>query len=891
MIINEIHIDGFGVFHNLSITKLDKGINILFGENEAGKTTLLNFIRYTLAGYPRQKDQRMSPLSGGSHGGRIKVQLKSGLEAILDRTGDGKTKLTYEGNTLTDETHWLQFVNNTTREFYENVFAFSLSELVNMESLSKSGVADKIYSIGAGLDISISELTRLIKGKTDEIYIPRGSAQRIPKILKDIQEKKNSLTSIQNNFPLYQELSERIAGLETEIHSISEDLKAERIEKEKADNFLKCYENFVSVVNIDRELAELPEVSDYPEEGLKKLNDLEKEKNDLAGKINELLNGSPGKKGIGEIENEIGSVTFNSGITGEKAKVNGLRSNLEKYKLLKETRSENLLSIEKLNRTVTEKLSSIDSRWTLQHIIDFKDILSRRGIVTGFRDKFESFKNEKNLLHGQKNALLAGEGRFNPGNLLFVISVIFLLISAGAFIYSLKAAGIISAVIALIIFFSRWFLLKESPASKLDVQLAGVEDAERKLSETFGAYLENELNLARNLPADTALSILDIIEELKKAILESDNIQLKITQTQDPFINNFEEDVKYLRQLIMKETDNYESDALAIIAEFDLSLEKAEKKKKLEEAIDDLKNELVKSQLSSDKTQESIDELLATINATDSEDFKLKYSVNNRIKDLTVKRGNDIKTIETIAGINQAETVIGYLKTHEKSSLTEDIRKCTENISAMTSGLNLKNTELGERRGKLKSIEGESELALKMTELEVEREKLSIAYKEWVSGKIALKVLTDVTKKYEREKQPVIIQNSGKYFSEITSGRYTRINVSMDKREINIFDSKEAIKNIDQLSRGTREQLLISLRLGFIEEYETRAEPLPIIVDEVLVNFDQARARKTAEIFQEFGKNRQILFFTCHPYVIDHFKKSSVNLIDLKKLVNDTQAI
>ena len=40
------------------------------------------------------------------------------------------------------------------------------------------------------------------------------------------------------------------------------------------------------------------------------------------------------------------------------------------------------------------------------------------------------------------------------------------------------------------------------------------------------------------------------------------------------------------------------------------------------------------------------------------------------------------------------------------------------------------------------------------------------------------------------------------------------------------------------MSRGTREQLYLAMRFGLIEEYEARSEPLPIIMDDVFVNFD-----------------------------------------------------
>ena len=95
MIYSEIHIDGFGIFNSFSSKNLKKGINILLGDNETGKSTLLKFLKYTLFGYPRLKDQRMAPLYGGDHGGRIKGILSTGKEVVFERKGNNQINLVY----------------------------------------------------------------------------------------------------------------------------------------------------------------------------------------------------------------------------------------------------------------------------------------------------------------------------------------------------------------------------------------------------------------------------------------------------------------------------------------------------------------------------------------------------------------------------------------------------------------------------------------------------------------------------------------------------------------------------------------------------------------------------------------------------------------------------
>ena len=147
MIIREIQIDGFGVFHDFSIQSFGKGINLIVGDNEAGKSTLLKFLKFTLFGYPKLKADRMNPLNGGQHQGQIRLILSSDREVILKRTGMDKIQLidTKEGELPSEE--WLPLTNQASSELFENIYAFSIDELINLESIEKSGVKDKIIRV------------------------------------------------------------------------------------------------------------------------------------------------------------------------------------------------------------------------------------------------------------------------------------------------------------------------------------------------------------------------------------------------------------------------------------------------------------------------------------------------------------------------------------------------------------------------------------------------------------------------------------------------------------------------------------------------------------------------------------------------------------------------
>src|ERR1043165_8671670 len=88
MKIDQVHIDGFGVWNDRTWGPLDPGANVFHGPNETGKSTLMAFIRSMLFGFEKRgSTKRYEPVNGGAHGGwldllvgdtRLRVQRKPG---------------------------------------------------------------------------------------------------------------------------------------------------------------------------------------------------------------------------------------------------------------------------------------------------------------------------------------------------------------------------------------------------------------------------------------------------------------------------------------------------------------------------------------------------------------------------------------------------------------------------------------------------------------------------------------------------------------------------------------------------------------------------------------------------------------------------------------------
>lgn len=139
------------------------------------------------------------------------------------------------------------------------------------------------------------------------------------------------------------------------------------------------------------------------------------------------------------------------------------------------------------------------------------------------------------------------------------------------------------------------------------------------------------------------------------------------------------------------------------------------------------------------------------------------------------------------------------------------------------------------------------------------QEDLREKSREWAVLVLARKILEKAVKVYEKERQPAVIVEAQAFFSTITGGRYMRIYSPLNSSKIYVEDREGRQKSVTELSRGTAEQLYFSLRFGFIREFERHSEPLPVVFDDVLVDFDPERCSSTCEAIKDLASTNQII--------------------------------
>jgi uncharacterized protein YhaN len=185
------------------------------------------------------------------------------------------------------------------------------------------------------------------------------------------------------------------------------------------------------------------------------------------------------------------------------------------------------------------------------------------------------------------------------------------------------------------------------------------------------------------------------------------------------------------------------------------------------------------------------------------------------------------------------------------------------------------NGQIGERLEKrggiaaqMQSMADDRQLPRLQLEVASVDRQIADAMKRWRVLAVLCRTLEDIRESYERERQPETLKEASSYLTRLTQGRYCRVWTPLGEKTLRVDDADGHSLPVESLSRGTREQLFLSLRLALAAGYARRGAALPMVLDDVLVNFDAHRAIAAAEVLRDFAAaGHQLLVCTCHEHI------------------------
>ena len=275
--------------------------------------------------------------------------------------------------------------------------------------------------------------------------------------------------------------------------------------------------------------------------------------------------------------------------------------------------------------------------------------------------------------------------------------------------------------------------------------------------------------------------------------------------------------------------------------------------------------------------------LLAQGGCGDEESFRQRAHQAKRFAELTLLVRERGQRVEAATGLEEVAAREALHAVGGEEQLKERLGQLRMQQPAYAERLKALHTDYGATRSQLERWEGDEELATLRIQEERLRARAAELATRYATDKLALALLARARQRFEEEQQPRVIQLASEHFSQLTGGRYRRVFVpAAGKRELRVSDARKDW-SAEQLSRGTREQLYLAFRLAVIQDFGETRGALPLVVDDILVNFDLERTRLTLKQLSQLAGQHQVIAFTCHPWLRELFEAEGARVVELSR--------
>lgn len=255
----------------------------------------------------------------------------------------------------------------------------------------------------------------------------------------------------------------------------------------------------------------------------------------------------------------------------------------------------------------------------------------------------------------------------------------------------------------------------------------------------------------------------------------------------------------------------------------------------------------------------TLDEAAACLEAT-REEQRLRQRCSEMESDLAARLG--------VASAAEAEALLAELDDRE---LGLELARLEEAIEAADRDVSELHADVRTRERALAAVEGGdrvAELEQRRRTLLLDIESKAIGYLRLRAGVIAAE---QALRLFRERHRSAMMQRASRTFMHISGGEYSGLSTQADKGQEFLIANTAAggSKLARDLSKGTRFQLYLALRIAGYHEVAATRETLPFIADDIMETFDDGRAGRAFELMAEMADVGQVIYLTHHEHLCD----------------------
>ena len=150
---------------------------------------------------------------------------------------------------------------------------------------------------------------------------------------------------------------------------------------------------------------------------------------------------------------------------------------------------------------------------------------------------------------------------------------------------------------------------------------------------------------------------------------------------------------------------------------------------------------------------------------------------------------------------------------------------------------------------------------------------LKVDAARFVRLRMAVYFLETQIEQFRKENQGPLLEKSGKFFNAMTLGAFSGLGADFSADDnpilVGLRPNDQPPVSIEGMSEGSRDQLYLALRLAALEQYLEKHEPVPLILDDLLITFDDQRAKAVLQQLSALAQRTQIFLFTHHAHILE----------------------
>ncbi|MDR0847036.1 MAG: AAA family ATPase [Lactobacillales bacterium] len=909
MYIKELNIAGFGRWENISLD-FNESNQLIYGGNEAGKTSIFNFIRVILFGFDALENrEHYKPHNPASKYGGSLVLIDEKIGAI------GVTRFygEFEDDAI------LSFANGRVYgQTAEEDGAAMLKKIIYPLNLE---LFDQVYAVG---DEKINSLSELTADKIQDALMVIGTTGSTSLLRMGTEYRKNANSIYAHNNP-ESLLNQKIIAFQQNEEAIMDAMKDEekKYQLKEEVNKLDLQADQVRVEHLQLEevlehqrlqMANLPLYEEY----LTLL--LKNRQQGLSADEVEVLRGFYQEYQMYSQEIEVAQKQIDEARVEEtdSTLIDFYRQHEDEIKsILKDayTLTKDEMNLSEISSQIAQKQVEImqyNNRWGWQMTIPpiaftraekvdnqnlHAQLYQTRQQISGFatyeeglntelqqaKANLEAFENEYKAVFARERKADVKWWRY----LLMVVGIAFMVIGSMIPDWKFKAPLYVVAVLCLLVGLSHLFsnfqqlvsgdLIKKE-WNDLNQKLVDASDAVVKSSSDYDRLLATEVDIRNRIGTRAAQHNVGkyvALEDWISLPQEIDNYIANIN-----YLHTLENNLLAKRSEVAHNKSRF--DFLKAIWPIDM-MTIEQRFTALRQFSVDMENSklseyaYVQSQMHSNISafQRKLEEIVIR-----SSEY-LKRGGIARFADIPgflINYDNAGAIRERLNGIAGA---IGGIFDLEKRVSPQEIRTYFEVQSKRSDKLHAQLAKIeGAKQDALDLIQTWSNdfaleaLYQKKALLEDEIDTLSL---EWGLDKVMMQILSDLINQCTQSRFPRILQLAKVYFNTLTAGNYDDIIVTRGKLKLSRHGNKF---NVEEVSSATRAQLVMSLRLGYFGAIHAD-NIAPLIIDDGWLHYDSTRKVAFANLLDEISATNQVIGFTADKEMRDFYLESGKDIIDL----------